>query len=529
VIAALLLLLAWSAGAGDGIAGDRVHVGCAESGPACAQALQAALDEAPAGTTITLDPGKVYDGTIVIKPKVGAAAEKRLTITTRGWTDKGLGWAGLVTPDDKPRMAVLRGSERANVAVDIRNGTGGGYFNLFGVAFEATPPAGLGDVIRIGSGKEQSAENLARHISIRQVLIQGSREFGQKRAIAVNGRDVDISQVWCEEIFTAGEDSQCIGSWNGGQRVTVRHAYLAAGSENLIVGGTPIRSAEMRPGDWTIEDLILHKPLRWQQDGRNRQVKNLLEFKHGSNITVRRILGVNNWRAAQDGTSLLVTYTTNGRCPACGNLENVLMEDVVMLNVAGGVSFQGYSWQRNSYNDGKLRDVTLRNAYIQLSKAGRAIQIANVLHRHDIRIERSTFINQGPSWLIGSYGRAWTDDETPTKGGAMEGVWLVDNVFTSNGRYGITAPDGEHFGEGIGTFVDQDLQIAGNVIGDAPAAHLANYNKYKGDGAANVSASRGDMTSKLTGGACAEWTRGKGADCARLAPIFELLKKLPEP
>ncbi|MGH9346494.1 MAG: hypothetical protein ACRD26_04425 [Vicinamibacterales bacterium] len=525
MIGALLVLFAW----GDGAPRDVVHVPCVTSGPACAEALQAAIDAVPAGTTLTLDPGKVYDGTIVVKPKPGADAETRLTITTRGWKDKGDGWDGLVTPDDKPRMAVLRGSARSNAGIEIQNGPTGGHLNLVGLAFEAIPPAGQGELIRIGSGSEREAANMARHITIRQVLLQGSRQFGQKRGISANGRDIDIRQVWCEEIFVAGQDAQCVGSWNGGQRVRVRHSYLAAGAENVIIGGAPIASAEMLPEDWLIEDVILHKPLRWQQDGRNRQVKNLLELKHGRNITVRRVLAVNTWRAAQDGTGLLVNYTTNGRCPQCGNLEHVLIEDLVMLNVAAGVSFQGYSWQRNSHNDGKLRDVTLRNVYVQLSRPGRTIEIANVLDRHDIRIERSTFINRGPAWLTGSYGRAWPTGEASTPGGPMEGVWLVDNVFTSNGRYGITAPDGHHYGTGLDAFVAADLQIAGNVIGDAPPAHLARYNTYRNGGDANVSASRAAMTARLTADACAEWSPGKGADCARLEPVFDLLKLLPEP
>ena len=526
VIAALLILLTW----GDGAAPDVVHIPCAESGAACAQALQEAIDTAPAGTTLTLDPGKVYDGTIVIKPKIGASAEKRLTITTHGWRDKGPAWDGLVTPADKPRMAVLRGSARGIAAIDIRNGGDtAGHVALFGLAFEPNPPAGQGDVIRIGTGREASAANMARRVSIRQVLIQGDRTFGQKRGIAANGQDIDIAQVWCEEIFTPGQDAQCIGAWNGGKRVTVRYAYLAAGAESLMIGGAPIASAEMVPEDWVIEDVILHKPLRWKEDGRNRQVKNLLEFKHGRNITARRVLAVNNWRAAQDGMGVLITYTTNGPCRECGNLEKVLIEDFVMLNAGGGISFQGYAWQRNSHSDGKLQDITVRNAYIQLSAPGRPIQISNVLGRHDIRIERSTFITSSPAWLTGSYGRAWSDKESWGRGGAMEGLRLVDNVITSNGKYGITAPDGEHFGSGIDVFVGSDLQIAGNVIGDAPNTHLGHYNKHTDEGAPNVRASRERMVEKLTATACEEWMPGKGADCTRLQPVFALLRRLPEP
>lgn len=509
--------------------GAELHVACSTDPSECGRALQEAIDTAAADATITLDAGKVYETSLIVRPKQDALPDQRLTITTRGWADKGQGWRGLVTPADKPRMAVLRAARRENVVVDIQNGPRGGHVNLIGLAFEANAPSGQGDLIRIGSDEERSAGNLASQISIRQVLMQGDRGYGQKRGIAANGRDIDIQQVWCEEMFQAGQDAQCIAAWNGGQRVHVQYAYLAAGAENLLLGGARSTSAEVEPRDWVIEDVILHKPLRWREDRANRQVKNLLEFKRGVNITARRILAVNNWRAAQDGTALLVTYMTSGACPHCGGLENVLLEDVVVLNVDAGVFLQGYSWREESRNKRKLHGVTLRNVYMHLSTPGRAVLIANVLGRHDIRIERSTFLNQGTTFVAGSYGRAWVDETAPVRGGPIGGLWLIDNVFAANGTYGITAPDGSHFGKGIGTFVNEDLQIAGNVVGDAPAAHLENYNRYTNGGPPNVAAPGAWMTVKMSESSCSEWAPGKGADCARLRPIFALLSRLPEP
>jgi hypothetical protein len=397
------------------------------------------------------------------------------------------------------------------------------------VAFDATPPAGQGDIIRIGSGRDDDPQRLPRHVTIREVLLQGDPEFGQKRGVAANGQDIDIDRVWCEEIFTPGQDSQCVGAWNGGQRVSVRHSYLAAGAENLLLGGAPVRAATMQPSDWVIEDVILHKPLRWKEDGRNRAVKNLLEFKHGKQITVRRVLAVNNWRAAQSGRGLVIHYTTNGPCPNCGNLEQILIEDFVMLNVEGGVSLQGYSWQPDSNSAGRLRDVTLRNLYVELAGAERLLEISNVRGRHDIRIERSTFLNNGTSWLLGDFGMSWADAQTRQPGGPIEGLRIVDNVIAANGRYGVTAPQRQHYGTGLGSFAAADLQIAGNVIGDAPGDHLSQYNQHTAGGARNETVARAALAGKLAPGACGTWQAGKGADCARLAPVFALLERLPEP
>jgi hypothetical protein len=513
---------------GEGMSGDG-HVPCPESGASCGARLQEAIDTAAPGSTITLEPGRVYEGAITLNPKPGASAEKLLTITTRGWSSKGEGWEGLVTPADKPRMAVIRGAARSVAAIDVRSGPSSGFVKIVGVAFDATPPNGQGDVIRIGSGRDSDPSDLPRHVTIREVLIQGSREYGQKRAVAANGQDITIDRLWCEEIFAPGQDSQCVGAWNGGHRVSIRHSYLAAGSENIMVGGAPVTTTAMQPSDWTIEDVILHKPLRWKQDARNRAVKNLLELKHGTRITVRRVLAVNNWRAAQSGRGLVIHYTTNGSCPACGNLEKVVIEDLVMLNVEGGVSLQGYSWQTDSNSAGRLRDVTLRHLFVQIAGDQRLLEIANVHGRHNIRIERSTLLNDGTSWLMGDFGLAWSDGQSRGPGGAMQGLWIVDNVIAANGRYGVTAPQGHHYGEGLGKFAVSDLQIAGNVIGDAPPAHLANYNRHTNTGADNIGVERAALLAKLSPRACENWQPGKGADCARLTPVFALLERLPEP
>ena len=524
-IAALAFALLLRGGAADGV----IHVGCTQSALECGRALQDALDKAAPGTTITLEAGRTYEGALVIRPRGGASAAAPLTVTTRGWSRPASGWDGIATPADKSGMAVLRAPARSNYVIHIPPGEGAGNVTLTGLAVEPIAPAGQGDLVRIGSGTERNPRNVPRHVTIRQVLLQGSREFGQKRAIALNGSDVEISHVWCEEIFIAGQDNQCIAGWNGAQRVRIHHSYLAAGAENILVGGAPIAAVEMHPEDWVIEDVILHKPLRWKTDGRNRTVKNLLEFKFGHRLTARRVLAVNNWQAAQTGRGLLLNYTTNGPCPHCGNLQDVVIEDFVMLNVDAGISLQGYSWQSDSRSDGRLLEVTLRHLYVHMAEPGRAIQITNVRGQHGIRLERSTFINHGTSWLLGSFGRAWQDDDTIVDGAAMRGLWLIDNVFAANGEYGVTAPERRHFGRGLGEFVEADLQVSGNVFGDAPQEHLANYNRSRGPGESNVGVSRETLLEKLPARACGEWAAGKGTDCARLRPIFEWLRRLPEP
>ena len=48
-----------------------------------------------------------------------------------------------------------------------------------------------------------------------RVYIYGDPLVGQKRAIALNARDVTITNSTVRDIKTVGQDTQAIGGWNG--------------------------------------------------------------------------------------------------------------------------------------------------------------------------------------------------------------------------------------------------------------------------------------------------------------------------
>lgn len=511
----------------------------------CGEAIQPAYDAIVAGGTITLDPSadctSGYPETLTLGPKDGASAMNRVTITTQGWTDKGDEWAGLVTPADLPRMAVIRGTGSSGAVITVANGPGAGYVKLFGIAVRACPPTGNCDLVMVGTDTETDVANMASFVSLRQLLVLGDPVFGSRRGVRIEGRHITLTQSWCQDIFIAGQDTQCVASNRGGRFVDVGFNYLAAASENIMLGGAPIPNADLVPQDWNIHDVILHKPLRWFTEWNGgvspsirRQVKNLFELKHAKRVTAERILMVNNWPESQSGIAILLNYSTNGTCPACGGLEDVTLRDVVVLNSPGGISFQGYSYQAGSNNANKLLRATVENSYFVLTGtgSGRTVQVTNVSGRHDIEVRRSTFRNHTSTWLMGDFGWAWTFDGTAyarVPGGPVYGLRFVDNVFASNGPYGITAPAGSHYGSGFGEFALGDRQIEGNVFGGAPSSHIANYNWHAVADLANTSVPRADLLAALPIDTCGTWTANAGADCSRLAAVFALRQYLPEP
>jgi hypothetical protein len=456
---------------------------------ASGDSIQAAWDKAYPGARIELEPGGVF-GPFTCTPK--GEVTTPITITTAGWQDTGPGLPGLVAMKAKRgQMATIqRASSGANI--EIPNGSGAGYVSLFGVAIQPSAATGAGGtLVRIGNSTETDPTKLARNITFRQVHLAGDRAYGTKRGIEANGADIAIDQCWVEEVWSTGQDAQAVCAWNGGHGVTVRHSYLAAGAENVMLGGARVAGAAMQPKDWLVEECILHKPERWKADGLNRQVKNLFEVKHASNVTVRRTLMIGNWIASQSGYGIVVTYATQGTSPESRGIKDIRFEDVALLKSPAAIQMSGFSYYADSQNADRLERVSFdRLYYVQGNGASpRILMISNVHGRHDLAIRDSVFVHNSNAIMTAEYGKAWS--ATPLQvipGGPMKGFILTGSTFSRVGAYQITAPGGVHFGNGLAAFVNEDLAVRLNVFGGATSAFLANMNAVGGGNRAEAPA-----------------------------------------
>lgn len=453
---------------------------------ASGSSIQTAWDGASPGARIELEPGGTY-APFTCTPKGDITP---ITITTHGWQDPGPGLPGLVAMKAKRAQLATITRLSSGVNIDIPNGIGAGQVNLVGVAVQPSGSTAAGNtLIRIGNSTETDPAKLARNVTIRQVHLAGDRVYGTKRGIEANGADITIDQLWAEEIWASGQDAQAVCAWNGGRGVTIRNSYLSAGAENVMLGGARVAGPLMQPRDWLVEDCLLHKPERWRSDGLNRNVKNLFEVKHGSNVTVRRTLMLGNWIASQSGYGIVVTYATQGTSPGSKGITDVRFEDVALLNSPAAIQLSGYSYFADSANGAKVERVSFdRCYYVQGNGAApRIIIITNVLGRHDIAIRDSVFVHNSNAMLTGEYGKAWAG--TPlavVPGGPMHGLLLSGSTFSRVGAYQITAPGGVHYGTGLATFVSQDLAVRLNTFGGASAAFLATMNAVGGGNVAEA-------------------------------------------
>lgn len=477
--------------------------------------LQAILDTAAPGSTIQLQAGQTY-GSVRIRP--AALRARRLTLTTKGWAaDR------LVRPEDAPALATIQAGPGGNYGLWVTADD----VTLQGLRFSYNPPSGQGDMLRLGDSEDPVVANVPARVTVRQVLFEGNpgNAFGQKRAIAANAQDTLIDQVWCQNIWIAGQDSQCVAIASTPGRVTVRRSVLSAGSETIIIGGVPPASPAHLPADILIEDNVLWKPTAWLGASPARQVKNLFEVKFGRRITVRRNWMENHWQQAQPGWSVVLTMATNGACSFC-DMQDVVFEDNVVWNVSAGINLTGYQYSYAPGSGQAVRFMVRNNLFYitggggtALGGNGRPVQMLS--EPANVVFDRNTFIHTGTAIVYGTYGAKWPYQTPPltsnVPAGPVQGFVWTNNVHR-HANYGILTPEGSSGVNALTYF--PGAVVGGNVFGGASSTAMARYNALDGD--LNFNPSLVDFEASFRNFAALDFCIvagpfvGKGADCARL-------------
>jgi hypothetical protein len=468
-----------------------IHVAPTES-------LQAAITAAPSGATIVLDAGAVYKQSATIPKTVTG-----LTITTDHCA---LGDRAAL-PSDLPVMATIQGT------------TG---YALWVLGSQTTirclsigpNPNGAGELIRVGDATSDVLADVPDGDVIAQTYLHGDpgAVFGQKRAISANGSHLLIDQNYADNIWVAGQDSQCVAVFSTPGPITIRRNIFGCASENILIGGTPPMGPAFIPSDILVEDNVLYKPLAWKGASPAHVIKNLFEVKFGRRITVRHNWMENHWQQAQPGPAIVLTLATNGPCGYC-DMQDVTFEDNVVWNVSAGLSLTGYEY---SYAPGAGQAVrfVIRNNLFVISKAamggtGRPLILSN--EPKEVTVDHNTFLHDGTAIVAGDYGKKWPLQDPPLTAaiaaGPVQGFQFTHNL-TSHGSYGFFTPDGSS-GTQLGLYLPGAI-IGGNVLAGASSAALARYNTFAGAVGPNV----GGVLSLNADGCQVDLSAG--ADCARL-------------
>jgi hypothetical protein len=221
--------------------------------------LQAALNAAQPGDTILLEPGATFRGNFVLPVKTGSQV-----ITVRSAADDTLlpGVGRRISP---AYAALLPKLESPNALPALRTAPGAHHWRLLFVQFPATH-LGYGDIIRLGDGSSAQSDlaQVPYAIELDRVYVHGHPLYGQKRGIALNGREITIRNSFVADIKHAGADAQAIAGWNGPGPVTIENNYLEASGENVLLGGSDPAIPNLVTTDVTLRHNYLSRPMTWR-------------------------------------------------------------------------------------------------------------------------------------------------------------------------------------------------------------------------------------------------------------------------
>ncbi len=381
--------------------------------------LQAALNAAQPGDTVTITAGASYVGHFYLPPNYGSQ-----WITIQSSAMNSLPAAGnrvspaqaaampkLISPDGAPALAI---------------GAGANHYRLQGIEF--APAAGIyaQDVVQIGTGGETSNSQLPHDLDFDRDYIHGDPSVGSKRGIALNGAGITIENCYLSAFTSTGQDTQAIAGWNGPGPYAITNNYLEAGSEIIAFGGATVNIYGNIPSDILIKNNSFYKPLSWRPGdpsyaGTAVWAKNHIELKNAQRVTVDGNTFTNNWIGAdQQGFLFMFSVRTEGGTVPWAVVNNITVKNNVVRHSAAGAYFVGHDGASGSAGNFQIQN----NVWEDISGAwggdGRLFEILNDVN--GITFDRNTAFQTG--WVA-------VFDEGPSRN-----INFTNNIFLLVVRHG---------------------------------------------------------------------------------------------
>ena len=389
--------------------------------------LQQALNDIPRGGTIRLAEKGLYVGNFRLPAKAGTGW---VTITTNTTNMPRPGER--INPAYRGLVATIKSPNGGN-ALSTAASPAASYYKIIGVNFDANV-GGAGDIIALGRDAQTTYDEVPHDIELDRVLITGDPAVGQRRAIALNARNVTIVNCHIHDIKAVGEDSQAIAGWNTPGQIVIRNNYLEAAGENILFGGAHINIPGLIPTGIVVEGNYLTKDREWR--GMSWTVKNLFELKNARGVWVRNNTMAYNWSGAQAGFAVVLTpRNSSGRTPWVVVQDvhftgNIIRSSSSVFNILG---------HDDTAHSEQLSDLEIRDnlAYdIHSGNWGGTGTFAQIGGEpKNITIDHNTVLHTGQAVLF--YSGSYIDSNgKKVAGGPVTGFRFTNNMAKHN-AYGI--------------------------------------------------------------------------------------------
>ena len=375
--------------------------------------LQTVINEAARGDVITLQAGATFTGTFTLPMKSGTGS---IVIESSMMTS--LPGAGQrVNPSHAKLMARLISP---NSGPALRALSGAHNYIIRGLEMASAPGIYSGGIVLLGF-KETQISDVPYSITLDRVYIHGDPVIGGKRGIALNSRYTNIWNSYISDIKSTWQEAQAIGGWNGPGPFQIINNYVEASTENIMFGGAPSSMPNLVPTNILIRHNHVYKPLSWKSDdptyaGTPWLVKNLLELKNASDVTVEGNVFENCWPMGQSGFAVVFTVRTQGDLMPWAVVQNVTFRNNIVRNANNGVNMLG----ADPIYGGVTRNITIRNnLFEKINKI-----FVQILHDCASTVIDHNTVLHGDGFLVDFDGPASTG-------------FVYQNNIAARGYYGI--------------------------------------------------------------------------------------------
>lgn len=501
------------------------------------KSLQAALDAAEPGDTISLQAGAVYMGPFTLPDKQGSGW---ITVQSSGVDSLPAGVrVGPAQAGDMPKLEALSGAV-------IQTAQGAHNYRFIGLeispgtqpvsaatrlvhwlrstvtaapqAATAAPPqaAQLVNLVNLGQG-DTSASTLPSYIIFDRCYIHGDAAVGARRGIAMNSAYTAVINSYLADFKQTTVDAQAIESWNGPGPFKVQNNYLEASGENLMFGGEDPSIPGLVPSDIEVIGNHFSKPLAWMAgnpayQGTPWSIKNIFELKNASRVLVQGNLFEYNWAQAQDGFSILFTVRDQDGTAPWSVVSDVTFTNNVVRHVADGINVLGFD--NNAPSRQTQRILVQNNLFQDVGGAwGDGVWLAMNDGSHGVSVVHNTALQTGS--IIFADGRPHT------------AFTFADNI-TPNNTYGII---GTGTGPGAQTLAHYfpGARVQGNAIIGGQAAAYPTGNFFPASATAlgfvNLAAGVYDLTAHSAFLGQGSDQQPTGADLAVLCGVMAQFQK----
>ena len=421
--------------------------------------LQAAINAAKSGDTILVAAGATFTGSFTLPAKNGTSY---ITIRSSA-PDGALPAAGIrMTPAYAAQLPKIRST---STGAAFRTTAGASYWRLQFLEIFPSSSTAAADLVQFGSGgsSQNTLSIVPHHLVLDRAYLHGDPTYGQRRGLALNSRDSEVTNSYFADFKSASYDTQAICGWNGPGPFLIENNYLEGAAENVMFGGADPYIPNLTPSGITIRRNLISKPTAWMTQGWT--IKNLVELKNAADVTMDGNTLENSWLANQQGYAIMIAPRNQSGSAPWSGVHHVTISNNVIRHVAAGIDVTGYDnlataqqTQGITVANNLFYDVTSAWTKTTTAATGRGILVA--AGPKDIEITHNTMITTGSAVFIdGGY--------SPT-GVPVTGFVFNDNIVHAS-KYPVY---GNAQGEGTKglNYYTPLYQFLGNVIGKTSTA-----------------------------------------------------------